>query len=240
MGCLVLLGLVSCEVVEIPNSEDNFLDNSNTHLTDGLGSEGNGLQDNGQGNGKKNNINTNDGVNPAGKLKGWAKKNGGISASAANGNLSFGMNPNGKFKGWMKKYLRNYGPEEEQIRFDYFQRNLQLIENHNTGQQSSYEMAANKFADLSDDEFRAFFLMAEAPVLHMAMTIPEPQPEDNVDGQFSDIYTGDSGIQDGTNNRLLQRSAGPSVNWRTKIRFAPIKDQGKCAACYAFGAIAGV
>lgn len=45
---------------------------------------------------------------------------------------------------------------------------------------------------------------------------------------------------DGTNIRLLQRSTGTSIDWRTKIRFAPIKDQGKCAACYAFGAIAGV
>lgn len=45
-------------------------------------------------------------------------------------------------------------------------------------------------------------------------------------------------MQDGTNNRLLQSST--SIDWRTRIKFAPVKDQGKCAACYAFGAIAVV
>lgn len=37
------------------------------------------------------------------------------------------------------------------MRIKYFERTVETISNHNSGHQSSYEMAANKFADLSDE-----------------------------------------------------------------------------------------
>lgn len=64
------------------------------------------------------------------------------------------MSPKQIFKAWRKKYFRNYFPEEQQIRINYFKNNVETISKHNSAHISSYEMGANKFADLSDEEFQ--------------------------------------------------------------------------------------
>nr|GEZ09501.1 senescence-specific cysteine protease SAG39-like [Tanacetum cinerariifolium] len=57
---------------------------------------------------------------------------------------------------WMARHGRVYTDEKEkQIRFEIFMNNVALVEAHNGGLDQGYTLEVNKFADLTNEEFRA-------------------------------------------------------------------------------------
>ena len=60
-----------------------------------------------------------------------------------------------QFAGFISKFGRNYKSSEEyNTRLSNFQKNLDIINNHNS-QNLSFTLEANKFADLSDEEYKS-------------------------------------------------------------------------------------
>jgi hypothetical protein len=68
-----------------------------------------------------------------------------------------------RFDRWMIKHGRAYTDAgEKQRRFDVYRKNVELIEEFNSGS-NSYTLTDNKFADLTNEEFRAKVLGLGAP-----------------------------------------------------------------------------
>ena len=68
-----------------------------------------------------------------------------------------------RFDQWMIKHGRAYTDAgEKQRRLDVYRKNVELIEEFNSGS-NSYTLTDNKFADLTNDEFRAKVLGLGAP-----------------------------------------------------------------------------
>lgn len=62
------------------------------------------------------------------------------------------------FTAWKLKHKKIYGHAEELYRLQVYKRNLEVINAHNANPQKTYKMEANKFADLTDEEFAAIYL----------------------------------------------------------------------------------
>lgn len=63
-----------------------------------------------------------------------------------------------RFKIWSKRHGRKYkDSEEREVRFGIYQANLQYIECKNS-QKNSYNLTDNKFADLTNEEFKSTYM----------------------------------------------------------------------------------
>ncbi|KAI3933463.1 hypothetical protein MKX01_022042 [Papaver californicum] len=105
-------------------------------------------------------------------------------------------------------------------RYDTFKNNVRLIYEHNKrGDGITYSLGLNKFADLSDDEFRAIYSTGLPQKL-----LEQVRREKNIRHKFT---------HENTSNPLPT-----SVDWRGKGAVTGVKDQGHCGSCWAFAAIA--
>jgi hypothetical protein len=63
-----------------------------------------------------------------------------------------------RFDGWLKRHGRKYKHREEwEVRFGIYQANVQYIQCINA-QKNSYNLTDNKFADLTNEEFRSIYM----------------------------------------------------------------------------------
>ncbi|KAL0816382.1 hypothetical protein Bca101_072826 [Brassica carinata] len=63
------------------------------------------------------------------------------------------------YERWLVENRKNYNAlGEKERRFNIFKDNLKLIEAHNSVPERTYELGLTRFADLTDDEFRAIHL----------------------------------------------------------------------------------
>ncbi|KAH7663459.1 Ananain protein [Dioscorea alata] len=115
---------------------------------------------------------------------------------------------------WMAKHGRIYKSSTgKEHRLKIFAENLDFIRSFNNNGTRSYKLAINRFADMTNEEFKAFRTgfskTSEAP--------------DNSSFRYSNVT-----------------DVPPSMDWRSKGAVTPIKNQGGCGSCWAFAAVAAI
>jgi cathepsin L len=120
---------------------------------------------------------------------------------------------------WMAEHGRTYlDGEEKARRLEVFRANAKLIDSFNAAGENSHRLATNRFADLTDEEFRAARTGLQRPPAAVARA-------------------GSGGFR--YKNFSLADAAG-SVDWRAMGAVTGVKDQGSCGCCWAFSAVAAV
>lgn len=104
-----------------------------------------------------------------------------------------------RYDNWLAKHGKVYGTKDEYfLRFGIFQTNIQLIDFINF-QNLSFKLADNKFADITNSEYRSRYLGFQS-IQHKRRT---PESEN-----YTDLPA--------------------EVDWRKKEAVTAVKDQGQC------------
>uniref|UniRef100_A0ACD5Z0S7 Uncharacterized protein n=1 Tax=Avena sativa TaxID=4498 RepID=A0ACD5Z0S7_AVESA len=107
-------------------------------------------------------------------------------------------------------------------RFRVFWDNLRFVDAHNAraaAGQEGFRLGMNRFADLTNAEFRAAFLGVKGAAERM-----------NRAGRVVGERYRHDGVEE----------LPEAVDWREKGAVAPVKNQGQCGSCWAFSAISTV
>lgn len=115
-----------------------------------------------------------------------------------------------EFKQYMQKHNKKYADDKEyKHRMSIYKNTVKFINEHNANPANTFTVGVNHFADMTEEEFRS-------------LIIPKvTRPHDN---GAHHVHTHDP------SERLPSR-----VDWREKGAVTPVKDQGVCGSCYAFG-----
>ncbi|GLU13519.1 hypothetical protein SLE2022_301520 [Rubroshorea leprosula] len=123
------------------------------------------------------------------------------------------------YNSWLAKHGKAYnGIGEEERRFQIFKDNLRFIDEHNS-QNRTYRLGLTKFADLTNEEYRAMYLGTRTDGMRRVMK--------------SKIAS----------QRYVARpddKLPESVDWRKRGAVNPVKDQRDCGSCWAFSTVAAV
>ncbi|KAL3741713.1 hypothetical protein ACJRO7_017220 [Eucalyptus globulus] len=119
---------------------------------------------------------------------------------------------------WMAIHGRVYKDTVEKAkRYEIFKENVKRINAFNNGKDVGYKMAVNKFADLTNEEFRASYTgYKRRPTRVLSSGEKKPFKYAN----FTAIPA--------------------ALDWRTRKAVTPVKDQGGCGSCWAFSAVAAM
>ncbi|XP_059163605.1 procathepsin L-like [Physella acuta] len=124
-------------------------------------------------------------------------------------------------KDWAKfkaKYRKNYTGTEDGMRMNVWQRSHKTISDHNkmyARGQRSYFLKANKYSDLTNEEFTALL-----KGLGQNTSLPAARGR--------------------TSSRALTASLPAAVDWRKQGFVTAVKDQGQCGSCWAFSATGAI
>ncbi|KAL5218866.1 hypothetical protein ABZP36_019550 [Zizania latifolia] len=121
---------------------------------------------------------------------------------------------------WMAEHGRTYKDEEEKARrLEVFRANAKLIDSFNAEGGDGHRLVTNKFADLTDEEFRAVRTGYQRPLAAAA---------------------GGGGSGRFRYENFSLAAAPQSLDWRAMGAVTGVKDQGSCGCCWAFSAVAAV
>ncbi|OAY33730.1 cysteine proteinase COT44 [Manihot esculenta] len=120
---------------------------------------------------------------------------------------------------WLSKHGKTYNKlGEREERFEIFKDNLRFIDEHNS-KNRSYKVGLTRFADLTNEEYRAMFLGTKSDPKRRVIKAKNPSRRY--------AFKATDELPD-------------SVDWRKEGAVNPIKDQGSCGSCWAFSTIAAV
>ncbi|GAA0152813.1 cysteine protease [Lithospermum erythrorhizon] len=123
------------------------------------------------------------------------------------------------YDSWLVNHGKSYNAiGEKSKRFQIFKDNLKYIDEHNNLPNRSYKLGLNRFADLSNEEYRRNYLGAKIERRGYLKT-----------GNKSDRYAPKVGD-----------SLPEFIDWREHGAVPPVKDQGNCGSCWAFSTIGAV
>ncbi|XP_071905389.1 senescence-specific cysteine protease SAG39-like [Coffea arabica] len=111
---------------------------------------------------------------------------------------------------WMATYGRVYKDDAEKAkRFQIFKKNFEYIESFNKAGTKTYSLSINRFADMTNEEFRAR----------------------NGYKPFTSSKSASFRYENVTD-------VPSSLDWREEGAVTPVKNQGDCGCCWAFSAVA--
>lgn len=114
----------------------------------------------------------------------------------------------GLYESWLVKHGKAYkGLGEKETRFKIFKDNLRFIDEHNNSENRTYKVGLNRFADLTNEEYRSVYLGTRTDAKRRFMKSKS----------VSQRYAFQGGDQ-----------LPKSVDWRVKGAVSPVKDQGQC------------
>jgi len=122
----------------------------------------------------------------------------------------------GMFVKFVQQHGRQYDVEEMFHRYGVFKTNLAFIQKHNekyAAGEVSYSLAANKFSDLTNSEYKKLLGFKKNP---------------NRDETAMESH------------RCMEKTLPTSIDWRDKKAVNPVKDQGQCGSCWTFSATAAM
>lgn len=157
------------------------------------------------------------------------------------------------FRAYEKERGRSYSnPAERNMRFEIFKKNLKMVNESESstlarlkgqillGAQTvgrvTYQKTLNEFADMSDEEFKRYYLLPFHKMRTGRGAFEKRVLETSTPGHMKDKSANPSFMDKVKEDRLLQANFGlqDRVDW---ARFAsPVKNQQKCNSCYAFAA----
>ncbi|XP_050139018.1 probable cysteine protease RD21B [Malus sylvestris] len=124
------------------------------------------------------------------------------------------------YEGWLAEHGKAYNAFGEKERsFQIFKDNLRYIDEQNS-KNLSYKLGLNRFADLSNEEYRNTYLGAKTRA------------------QMKRVSNGNT-----KSDRYAPRvcdSLPDSVDWKKEGAVSQVKDQGSCGSCWAFSTISTV
>ncbi|CAI9115836.1 OLC1v1016840C2 [Oldenlandia corymbosa var. corymbosa] len=122
------------------------------------------------------------------------------------------------YEEWLVKHGKSYnGLGEKDKRFDVFKDNLRYIDEQNSLPDRSYQLGLNRFADLTNEEYRSKYLGTRIDPKRRLAKKPSNRYLPKLGDELPD-----------------------SVDWRKSGAVAPVKDQGSCGSCWAFSTVASV
>ncbi|XP_030476319.2 vignain-like [Syzygium oleosum] len=122
------------------------------------------------------------------------------------------------YERWRSHHTVSRSLEDKQKRFNVFKQNVMHVYWVNL-QDKPYKLKLNKFADMTNHEFRSLY--AGSKVGHHRMF---------------------RGVRCGSESFMYEEftPVPPSVDWREKGAVTNVKDQGQCGSCWAFSTVAAV
>lgn len=117
-----------------------------------------------------------------------------------------------EFMKFVSKFGKSYGTKEEyEFRYAQFTAAMTSIAEENSKNDITYRVAVNKFADLTNAEYKRLL-----------------------------GYKAKGALMAGTEKELPTDNLPASIDWREKGGVNAVKDQGQCGSCWAFSTIATV
>ena len=121
------------------------------------------------------------------------------------------------FLDFMDKYSKAYKNNEEYIKKkEIFLQNLENIQNFNSNPHKTMTLAINHLGDLHPDEFRKMYLNSIDPTKSSVHNLDDRPPSPQ------------------------KASLPKTVDWRSKGKVTPVKDQGQCGSCWTFAAAGAI
>lgn len=122
---------------------------------------------------------------------------------------------------WIAHHDKIYDDsKEKEMRFKIFKENVERIETFNAGEDKGYKLGVNKFADLTNEEFRVLHTGYKRLSHPKVMSSSKPKTHNFRYANVTDTP--------------------PTMDWRKKGAVTPIKDQKECGCCWAFSAVAAM